>query len=74
MPPKVVVQPDFSIILIGMNPAPAVELAPFCERVKGHVGQGSMIFRITPRLRAQGGRARLAGWGNPATAPQICQQ
>ena len=29
---RVVVQPDFSVIVIGLNPAPAAELAPFCER------------------------------------------
>jgi hypothetical protein len=44
---KVVVQPDFSVIIIGMNPAPAAELAPFCERVKGHAGQGSITLRIS---------------------------
>jgi Helicase conserved C-terminal domain len=44
---KVVVQPDFSIVVIGMNPAPAAELAPFCERVKGHAGQGSVTLRIS---------------------------
>ena len=36
--PRVVVQPDFSVILIGLNPAPVAELAPFCERVKGRAG------------------------------------
>jgi hypothetical protein len=44
---RVVVQPDFSVILIGMNPAPAAELAPFCERVRGRASQGSLTFRIT---------------------------
>ena len=44
---KVVVQPDFSVVIIGMNPAPAAELAPFCERVKGHAGQGSVMLRIS---------------------------
>jgi Helicase conserved C-terminal domain len=43
---KVVVQPDFSIIIIGANPTPAAELAPFCERVKGHAAQGSMTLKI----------------------------
>ena len=44
---RVVVQPDFSVIVIGLNPAPAVDLAPFCERVRGRSSQGSLTFRIT---------------------------
>ena len=44
---KVVVQPDFSIVVIGLNPAPAVDLAPFCDRSQGQAGQGAMIFKIT---------------------------
>jgi hypothetical protein len=45
--PRVIVQPDFSVIIIGLNPTPAAELAPFCERVKGHAGQGSLVLKIT---------------------------
>lgn len=44
---KVVVQPDFSVVVIGPDPAPAAELAPFCERPKGMAGQGALIFKIT---------------------------
>ena len=44
---RVIVQPDFSVIVIGLDPAPAVELAPFCERSKGQVGHGAITFRIT---------------------------
>ncbi|HWE35321.1 MAG TPA: helicase-associated domain-containing protein [Isosphaeraceae bacterium] len=44
---KVVVQPDFSVVVIGPDPAPAAELAPFCERPKGLAGQGALIFKIT---------------------------
>src|SRR5207253_133719 len=44
---RVVVQPDFSVVVIGTNPAPAAELAPFCERTTGHAGHGAMIFKIT---------------------------
>ena len=44
---KVVVQPDFSVIVIGLNPAPAAELAPFCERKSQGGGQGAMILKIT---------------------------
>ncbi|AGA31625.1 hypothetical protein Sinac_7593 (plasmid) [Singulisphaera acidiphila DSM 18658] len=44
---RVVVQPDFSVIVIGMNPAPAAELAPFCERAATGSGQGALILKIT---------------------------
>jgi hypothetical protein len=44
---RVVVQPDFSVIVIGLNPAPVAELAPFCERVRGRASQGSLTFRLT---------------------------
>ena len=37
---KVVVQPDFSVIVIGLNPTAAAELAPFCERATGGGGGG----------------------------------
>lgn len=42
-----VVQPDFSVIVIGPNPAAAAALAPFCERTTGGAGQGAMILKIT---------------------------
>ncbi len=44
---RVVVQPDFSIIIIGLNPAPAAELAPFCERTTRGGTQGALILKIT---------------------------
>jgi Helicase conserved C-terminal domain len=44
---RVVVQPDFSVIVIGLNPAAAAELAPFCERASGGGGRGAVIFKIT---------------------------
>jgi hypothetical protein len=44
---KVVIQPDFSVIVIGLNPAPAAELAPFCERTAQGGGQGAMVLKIT---------------------------
>jgi hypothetical protein len=44
---RVVVQPDFSVIVIGLNPAPVAELAPFCERVRGQASAGSLTMRIT---------------------------
>jgi hypothetical protein len=45
--PRVVVQPDFSIIVIGLDPTPIADLAPFCERVKGRAGQGAVTFKIS---------------------------
>ena len=44
---RVVVQPDFSVILIGPNPAAAAELAPFCERTARGSVQGAMVLKIT---------------------------
>ena len=44
---RVVVQPDFSVIVIGLNPTAAAELAPFCERATGGGGRGAMILKIT---------------------------
>ena len=44
---KVVVQPDFSVIVIGLNPAPAADLAPFCERTTRGGSPGAMVLKIT---------------------------
>jgi len=44
---RVIVQPDFSVIVIGLSPAPAAALAPFCDRASGKVGQGALTFKIT---------------------------
>ena len=44
---KVVVQPDFSVVVIGTNPAPAAALAPFCERATKGSGQGAMVLKLT---------------------------
>ena len=41
------VQPDFSVIIIGSMPAAAAELAPFCERSGGRGVQGTMQLKIT---------------------------
>jgi hypothetical protein len=45
--PVVVVQPDFSIIVIGIDPAPLVELLPFCERIRERSSPGSATLRLT---------------------------
>jgi hypothetical protein len=44
---RVVVQPDFSVVIIGPNPAPAAALAPFCERTTRGGGQGAVVLKLT---------------------------
>ena len=44
---RVVVQPDFSVIVIGLNPAPAAALAPFCVRSTKQAGSGAIVFKLT---------------------------
>ena len=44
---KVVIQPDFSVIIIGLNPAPAAELAPFCIRAAQGGSHGAFVLKIT---------------------------
>ncbi len=44
---RVIVQPDFSVLVIGLDPSPAAEIAPFCERAGGQAGQGVLTFKIT---------------------------
>jgi hypothetical protein len=44
---RVIVQPDFSVVVIGLNPAPAAELAPFCERTTRGAGQGALVLKLT---------------------------
>jgi hypothetical protein len=55
---RVVVQPDFSVIVIGVDLSPVAELAPFCERVRESSGSGAVALRIT---RASVLRAATAG-------------
>lgn len=44
---RVLVQPDFSIVVIGLDPAPAADLVPFCTRVQGMPGSGSLTLKIS---------------------------
>lgn len=44
---RVIVQPDFSVMVIGLDPAPVAELMPFCDRVQGSATQGALTFRIS---------------------------
>ena len=44
---KVVVQPDYSVVIIGPNAAPAAALLPFCERTSTGSGRGALVLKIT---------------------------
>lgn len=44
---KVVIQPDFSVVVIGLSPAPVAELSPFAERVSGSGASGAKTLKIT---------------------------
>jgi Helicase conserved C-terminal domain len=44
---KVIVQPDFSVVIIGTSPAPAAALAPICERSTKGSGHGAMVLKLT---------------------------
>ena len=44
---KVVVQPDYSVVIIGPSHAPAAELLPFCERTGPGSGRGALVLKIT---------------------------
>ncbi len=46
-PLSVIVQPDFSVTVIGLDTAPAATLSVYCDRVQGHTGTGALTFRIT---------------------------
>ena len=44
---RTIVQPDFTVIVIGIAPVAAADMALFCNRVQGQPGQGAITFRIT---------------------------
>ena len=44
---RVVVQPDFSVIVIGLNPAPAAELRRSASGPRGAGAPGAMVLKIT---------------------------
>jgi hypothetical protein len=58
---RVIVQPDFSVLVIGLDPGPAAELAPFCDRAGGKAGQGALTFRITRDSVIRAARQGLSG-------------
>jgi hypothetical protein len=49
-PTRIVVQPDFTVVVMGSNPAQAADLVPFCERVRGSAGSSSLTLRLTRDL------------------------
>jgi Helicase conserved C-terminal domain len=44
---RTIIQPDFTVIIIGIAPAAAADMALFCNRLQGQPGQGAITFRIT---------------------------
>lgn len=44
---RVLVQPDFTVMLIGLNPAAAADLLAFAERHSGHASAESMTLKLT---------------------------
>ena len=55
---RVVVQPDFSVMVIGPNLVPLAELAPFCDRTTRGGSQGAMVLKITRDSVVKGGQER----------------
>ncbi len=59
---RVVVQPDFSVIVIGVDQSPLAELLPFCERIRARSGAGAATLRLT---RASIVTATVTGLSGP---------
>jgi len=58
---QVVVQPDFTVVIIGQDQSAAGELIPFCDRQPGTAGQGALILRITREGVLRAARQGLSG-------------
>jgi hypothetical protein len=58
---RVVVQPDFSVIVIGVDLSPVAELVAFCERVRERSGSGAVTLRITRASILRAATAGLSG-------------
>ena len=71
---RVVVQPDFSVIVIGLNPAAAAELAPFCERSTRGRRSWGVDIQDHPRVGGQGGQPRTRARGDRRPAQASRQQ
>jgi hypothetical protein len=46
-PTRVVVQPDFTIVVIGLDQGPVADLTPFCDRSRGRASAGSVTLRLS---------------------------
>ncbi len=44
---SVIVQPDFTVTVIGLGTAAAATLSGFCDRVQGLTGTGALTYKIT---------------------------
>lgn len=58
---RLLVQPDFTLILIGLSPTPAADLAPFCERDRASVTPGTITYRLTRESVMRGLQIGLTG-------------
>lgn len=47
VPSVVVVQPDFSVLVIGPDQTPLAELLPFCERIRERSSPGAAMLHLT---------------------------
>lgn len=66
MATRVIVQPDYTVVVIGIDPGPAADLAPFCDRVRGSATQGALTFRLSRESVFRG----IGGGLDPAEIPQ----
>ncbi|ADV64175.1 hypothetical protein Isop_3618 [Isosphaera pallida ATCC 43644] len=46
-PTRVVVQPDFSVMVIGPDDGPVVDLRPYSQGPSGPIQPGSVVFKLT---------------------------
>jgi hypothetical protein len=51
---QVIVQPDFTVLVVGYDSGPSAELLLFCDRVSGSPSTGSLTLRITKESVARG--------------------
>lgn len=58
---RTIVQPDFSVLVIGLSPAPAAELAAFASRDRSSNTPGAITFRLTREDVMRGLHAGLSG-------------
>ncbi|MGL4554619.1 MAG: helicase-associated domain-containing protein [Gemmataceae bacterium] len=60
-PTRVLVQPDFTVIIFGLDAAPAADLSAFAERDRSSLTPGSFTFRLTREAVLRAAAAGLTG-------------